>query len=291
VTLFAQFVLSGLGQGAIFALVALGIVVIYNATQIVNFAHGAMGTVAAYVAWFCVDRLGIPVFAAAAIALVLAFAFGVVLELLVVRRLRTATTLTQMIVTVGLSMLLVGAVGLAAGFDPKALDELVPLPSVPLGALIVRPRDAIDLALLVALVAAFLVVYRRSTIGLGMRAIASDAFAARLVGVPLDRVLAVAWGFGVALAAAAAVLAAPSATLTPTMMDTVVVYGFIAAIVGGFGTVTGAIAGGLTVGVADELCKAYLAPELSLSCVFALLLVVLWIRPSGLFGRELARRV
>jgi branched-chain amino acid transport system permease protein len=291
VTLFAQFVLSGLGQGAIFALVALGIVVIYNATQIVNFAHGAMGTAAAYVAWFCADRLGMPTLAAAATALVLAFAFGIVLELLVVRRIRMATTLTQMIVTVGLAMLLVGAVGLAAGFDPKALNELVPLPSVSLGALIVRPRDAIDLALLVALVAAFLVVYRRSTIGLGMRAIASDAFAARLVGVPLDRVLAVAWGFGVALAAAAAVLAAPSATLTPTMMDTVAVYGFIAAVVGGFGTVTGAIAGGLTVGVADELCKAYLAPELSLSCVFVLLLVVLWIRPSGLFGRELARRV
>ena len=290
-TLFAQFVLSGLGQGAIFALVALGIVVIYKATQIVNFAHGAMGTAAAYVAWFCADRFALPVAVAAAIAVAVAFVFGIVIELLVVRRIRTSTTLVQMVVTVGLSMLLVGALGLAAGFDPKSLNELAPFATVSLGALIVRPQDAINLVLLGALVAAFLTVYRRSTIGLGMRAIASDAFAARLAGVPLDRVLAVAWGLGIALAAAAAVLAAPSATLTPNMMDTVVVYGFVAAIVGGFGTVTGAIAGGLTVGVADELFKAYLAPELSLSCVFALLVVVLWIRPSGLFGREAARRV
>lgn len=290
-TLFAQFVLSGLGQGAIFALVALGIVVIYNATQIVNFAHGAMGTAGAYAAWFCAQRLHLPVPVSAAISMVAAFVFGVAVEAFVVRRIRSSATLTQMVVTIGISMLLTGALGLAAGFDPKALNELVPLDSIVYHGFIVRPQDAIDLLLLAVLVAAFVAVYRKSTIGLGMRAIASDAFAARLAGVPLDRVLAIAWGLGVALAAAAAVLAAPSATLTPTMMETIVVYGFVAAIVGGFGTVTGAVAGGLTVGVVDELFKAYLAPELSLSCVFALLVVVLWLRPSGFFGREAARRV
>ncbi|GAC1415316.1 MAG: branched-chain amino acid ABC transporter permease [Candidatus Velthaea sp.] len=290
-TLLAQFVLSGLAQGAIFALAALGIVIIYNATRIVNFAHGAMGTAAAYAAWVATDRLHLAPPLAFVVALAVAFVLGVGVESLLVRRIRSSAPLTQMVLTIGLLMLLVGALGLAFGFNPKSLGELAPLGTLKAGGLIVRPQDALDLVFLGALVAAFVFVYQRTNVGLGMRAIAADPFAARLMGVPLDRILAIAWGLGVALAGATAVLAAPSATLTPAMMDTIVVYGFVAAIIGGFGTVSGAVAGGLLVGVADELIKAYIAPELSLSIVFATLVLALWLRPNGLFGRDGAQRV
>jgi branched-chain amino acid transport system permease protein len=124
-----------------------------------------------------------------------------------------------------------------------------------------------------------------------MRALTQDLFAARLVGIPLTRVLSLAWGIGIALAGVAGILAVPSATLTPAMMDTLVIYGFVAAVVGGFGSLSGAVAGGLLLGVVDNLIKTYLAPELSLSVVFALLLVVLYVRPNGIFGREAVRKV
>jgi branched-chain amino acid transport system permease protein len=124
-----------------------------------------------------------------------------------------------------------------------------------------------------------------------MRALTQDFFAARLVGIPVARILALAWGIGIALAGVAGILAVPSTTLTPAMMDTLVIYGFVAAVVGGFGTIWGAVIGGLLLGIIDNLIKTYLAPELSLSVIFALLLIVLYVRPNGIFGRAAVRKV
>jgi len=141
------------------------------------------------------------------------------------------------------------------------------------------------------LLAALLTLFRRTRIGLAMRALTQDVYAAQLAGIPVGSVLSFAWGAGIALAAVAGILAAPQTQLTPAVMDTLVIYAFVAAVVGGFGTIWGAVAGGLVLGVVDNLIKTYLAPELSLSVVFALLLAVLYVRPNGIFGREAARRV
>ncbi len=286
-----QIVVSGLAQGSIYALAALGIIVIFNATQIVNFAQGAMGVAAAYVAWFAMTALHLPFFFALATAVAFAFALGVVVEALLLRRLQNASTMTQMVVTLGLFMAILGTVGVLCGYNPRAFPELWSQRSFELGAVIVRPQDTLNFALLGGLAGALALLFRRTKLGLAMRAITQDAFAARLMGVSLRRTRSLAWGIGVALAGVTAILAAPVTTLTPGMMDSILIYGFVAAIVGGFGTFSGAITGGLAVGVVDNVVKTFLAPELSLTIVFGLLLLVLYVRPNGFFGRELAQKV
>lgn len=286
-----QTLVGGLAQGSLYALAALGIIVIFNATQVVNFAQGAMGVAATYAAWFCLVHFHLPYLATIAIALIVAFAIGVLVESVLLRHIVAASTLTQIVVTLGLFMLLIGSIGLIFGFNPHAMPEVLPLGSLALGPVIVRPEDALDLGVLISLGLGLAVLFRRTKLGLGMRAITQDIFAAQLMGVPLRSTLSIAWGIGIAIAGITAVLAAPVTTLTPTMMDTLIIYGFVAAIVGGFGTFSGAIVGGLVVGIVDNLIKTYLAPELSLTFVFALLILTLYVRPNGFFGREVAQKV
>ncbi|MGH7716419.1 MAG: branched-chain amino acid ABC transporter permease, partial [Vulcanimicrobiaceae bacterium] len=128
-------------------------------------------------------------------------------------------------------------------------------------------------------------------IGLGMRAITENMYAARLMGIPIGRVLSLAWGIGVMLGGVAAVLAAPTTSVTPNMMDTIIVYAFVAAILGGFGSLPGAVIGGLALGVIVNLVDAFIAPELAMSIVFGLLLLVLYVKPDGLFGRRTVEKV
>ncbi len=286
-----QIVVSGLAEGSLFALAALGIIVIFNASQIVNFAQGAMGVAAAYVAWFSLTVLHLPFVLALAAAITFGFALGVSVETLLLRRLQDASTMTQMVVTLGLFMAILGAVGALCGYNPRAFPELWSQHSFEFGSVILRPQDTLNFAILGTLAGGLTLLFRHTKLGLAMRAITQDRFAARLMGVSLTRTLALAWGIGVALAGATAVLAAPVTTLTPGMMDSILIYGFVAAIVGGFGTFSGAIVGGLVVGVIDNLVKTFLAPELSLTIVFGLLLLVLYVRPNGFFGRRVAQKV
>lgn len=290
-TILPQIVVSGLAQGALYALAALGIVVIYNASQVVNFAHGALAALTAYVTWTLLTMLHVPYALAIVAAIAAAFALGCAIEALALRRVVDASPLTQIVVTLGLLMFFTGMTGLVWGHDPHALPDLVALPSAKLGTVFLLPSEALDVAVLLVLLAGLVLLFRATPIGLAMRALTQDLFAARLVGIPIARVLSVAWGIGIALAGVAGIFSVPVTTLTPAMMDTLVIYGFVAAVVGGFGTLAGAVTGGLVLGVVDNLIKTYVSPQLSLTAVFVLLLVVLYLRPNGFFGREAVRRV
>jgi branched-chain amino acid transport system permease protein len=291
VGILPQIVVAGLAQGSLYALAALGIVVIFNASGVVNFAHGALAALTAYLTWLLLTAAHVPYPLAALGAVLLAFAVGYGIEHLLLRRVVDASPLTQIVVTLGLLMFVTGAIGVAFGYNPRSLPELVDLPSLTAGPLLLVASDAFALVVLALLVAALLTLFARTRLGLGMRALTQDLFAARLVGIPIGRVLSAAWGIGVALAGVAGILAVPKTTLVPAMMDTLVIYGFVAAMLGGFGTIWGAVVGGLVLGVVDNLIKTYLAPELSLTAVFALLLIVLYVRPHGLFGSPGARNV
>lgn len=286
-----QIALAGLAQGSLFALTALGLVVIYNASAVVNFAHGAMGMAATYVAYVMIARWNAPFPVAFAGALVAAFVLGVVVQTLFLARLRNAPLMSQVVVTLGLFMLLEGLLGLAFGYNPRPMSESIPIAPVILGNLVLRPQDVLELALLLVLGLALAALFAATKVGLGMRAITENPYAARLMGIPVGRVLATAWGVGVALSAVAAILAAPTTSVTPNMMDTIVVYGFVAAIVGGFGSMVGALVGGLILGIVVNMIDAFLAPELAMSIVFGLLLLVLYVKPDGLLGRVQVQKV
>lgn len=286
-----QIVVAGLAQGSLYALAALGLVVIYNASSVVNFAQGAMGMAATYLAWVLLNHFNVPYPLAFLGALVAAFALGVLVQAVFLRRLLEASTMTQVVVTLGLLMALQGLLGLAFGYNPRPMPQLLNVAPVLLGNLVLRPSDILALGLLLALGAALALLFRRTKIGLAMRAITQNPYAARLMGIPIGNVLSLAWGVGVMLGAVAALLAAPVTSVTPNMMDTIIVYAFVAAILGGFGSLVGAVVGGLLLGIINNLVDAFLAPELSLTIVFGLLLVVLYVKPDGLFGRKTVQKV
>lgn len=286
-----QISLAGLAQGSLYALTALGLVVIFNASTVVNFAHGAMGMAATYVAYVLVSQLHVPVPLAFVGAIAAAFILGAVVQALLLERLSGAPILTQVVVTLGLFMFLEGVLGLAFGYNPRPMAPPIAIAPVTVAGLVLRPQDIVQLALLVALGVALAALFGATKLGLGMRAITENTYAARLMGIPVGRVLGTAWGLGVLLAAVAAILAAPTTSVTPNMMDTIVVYGFIAAILGGFGSLVGAVVGGLILGVIVNMIDAFLAPELAMSIVFGLLVLVLYVRPDGLFGRKAVQKV
>jgi branched-chain amino acid transport system permease protein len=286
-----QISLAGLAQGSLFALAALGLVVIYNASTVVNFAHGAMGMAATYVAYVLITALHVSFAFAFLGAVVSAFVLGVVVQKVLLSRLQNAPVLTQIVVTLGFFMFLQGMMGLAFGYNPRPMASSINMTPVVFAGLVLRPQDVVQLAVLLGLCVALAVLFGATKAGLGMRAITENAYAARLMGIPVGRVLGMAWGIGVLLAAVAAMLAAPTTSVTPNMMDTVIVYAFVAAILGGFGSLIGALIGGLVLGIVVSMIDAFLAPELAMSIVFGLLLLVLYAKPDGLFGRAKVQKV
>jgi branched-chain amino acid transport system permease protein len=218
-----QITLAGLAQGSLFALTALGLVMIYNASSVVNFAHGAMGMAATYVAYVLIARWQVPFPLAFVAALIAAFVLGVIVQALLLARLRNASLMSQVVVTLGLFMLLEGLLGIGFGYNPRPMSESISIKPVILGNLVLRPQDVLQLALLLILGIALAALFAATKVGLGMRAITENPYAARLMGIPVGRVLATAWGVGVMLSAVAAILAAPTTSVTPNMMDTIVV--------------------------------------------------------------------
>lgn len=286
-----QISLAGLAQGSLFALAALGLVVIYNASTVVNFAHGAMGMAATYVAYVLITTLHVSFPLAFLGAVVSAFVLGVVVQKVLLSRLQGAPVLTQVVVTLGFFMFLQGMMGLAFGYNPRPMATSIKMAPVVFAGLVLRPQDVVQLAVLLALCVALAALFGATKVGLGMRAITENVYAARLMGIPVGKVLGMAWGVGVLLAAVAAMLAAPTTSVTPNMMDTIIVYAFVAAILGGFGSLIGALIGGLVLGIVVSMIDAFLAPELAMSIVFGLLLLVLYVKPDGLFGRARVQKV
>lgn len=289
--LVLQIALAGLAQGCLYALIALGLVVISNTSGVLNFAQGAMGMAVTYVAWFLLTSAGVNFWLAVAIAAAVAFALGVLAQVVLLNRLRGASDMTQIVLTLGLAMLIEGLIGLGFGYNPRPIAFPVSMMPMLIGPLVLRPQDIVNLAFLVALSLALAVMFKRTRLGLTMRSITQNAYAARLMGVPVERVLSFAWGCGVLLGGIASVLAAPTTSVTPDMMNTILIYGFAGAIMGGFGSLIGACVGGLALGVVNNFIVAFLSPELSMSFIFAILLMVLYIKPDGLFGRETVKKV
>jgi branched-chain amino acid transport system permease protein len=289
--LVLQIAIAGLAQGCLYALVALGLVVIANTSGVLNFAQGAMGMAVTYVAWSLLSLAHVGFWPAVIIAAASAFALGAASQVVLLNRLRGASDMTQIVLTLGLAMLLEGVVGLIFGYNPRPMAFPLSMAPMLVGPIVLRPQDIVNVSFLAVLALALAILFTRTTLGLTMRSITQNSYAARLMGVRVERVLSLAWGWGVLLGGIAAVLAASTTSVTPDMMNTVLIYGFAGAIMGGFGSLVGACAGGLVLGIVNNFIVAFVSPQLSMSFVFALLLVVLYVRPDGLFGRKTVKKV
>ena len=273
--------MSGL-TGAIFASLALALVLIYRATDVVNFSQGEMATFATYIAWSLMDH-GLSYWPAFALTLVLAFIGGAAVERVVIRPVEHRPEIVIVIVTIGLLILLNGLTGWIWGAEVKAFDSPFPNETWDVGGVAISVQDIGTLGVCLLTVLALWAFFRFTTLGLVMRAVANNPTASRLVGVRVGWMLALGWGLAAVLGAVAGMMAAPTLFLDPTMMLIVLIYAFAAAVLGDRQPL-GAVVGGLTLGVLLNLLGAYVdfvGSELRLPTALLVLLVVLLIRRRG----------
>ena len=284
--------LNGVTYGLIYAAVALGLVLIWRATRIVNFAQGAMATFTTYVAVTLIDR-GADYWVAFAAALGLGFVLGAVVERLLIRPLPGSSELGRVIVTLGLLILLEAVAGAVWGGSDRSFPANFSQIGLRLGGRQVA-FSSFDLFTLVAvllLMLGMLVLFRFTALGLRMRASAFAPEVARLLGVRVGRILTLGWALAALAGSLAGVLVAPKVLLYPNNMDTVLVFGFVSAVMGGLDSPIGALVGGLVTGLALSYVGGYLGSSLQTVGALVILLVVLVIRPEGIFSRASLRRV
>jgi branched-chain amino acid transport system permease protein len=288
-----QQIVSGLATGAIFASLALALVIIYRSTHVVNFAQGEMAMFTTYIAWELMDR-GLPYWPAFALTLAIAFAGGVAVERVLIRPVEQAAPIAIVIVTIGLLIALNGLAPWIWGAEVKSFPSPFANRTFEIGGVAISTQDIGTLAVCLLVVALLWAFFRFTTLGLALRATAINPVASRLMGVRVGWMLALGWGFAAVLGAVSGMMAAPTVFLDPNMMLTILIYAFAAAVLGGIDSPLGAVVGGLALGVILNLIGTYvevLGPELRLPTALLVLLVVLLIRPAGLFGHVVVRRV
>lgn len=282
---FVQYVLGSVGFGGIYALAALGLVLIFKTSGVVNFAFGALATLCTMILWTVINQIGVPLALAWIIAVVAALVVGGLCERLLLERVRNAPITTQIVLTLGLLLFIQGISGLIWGFTPKGIPQVVRGRSLGGGGYFIARNDVFIVALTVFVAVVMALVFQRTRVGLGMRAVAADRETASLMGVPVRRYVLASWSIGVMITSLSAFLVAPTVSLSPSMMENIAVFAFAAAVLGGFGSLVGAVIGGFLIGVVGNLIAGYLSTNYQLTLVFVLIVVVLYIRPNGLFGR------
>ncbi len=289
--MFWQQVASGLSAGCLYALAALGLVLIYRTMEIVNFAHGEMAMISTFVAYTLLVRVGLPYVLAMLVALAFAFIFGMAIERVFLRPIQEGPLVSMMIMTLGLFMVFNGAAGWIWGFDPVSFPYAVRGRPVFIGDIIVTRDSLLVLAVTVIMAGALYLALRFTMAGIAIRATSQNPRAARLMGVPVPKVYSLTWGMSAVLGAVAGVLIAPTTFLSPSMMAEVQIKAFTAAVLGGFSSLPGAVVGGLLLGVLENLVAGYISTQLKSTFAFALIVVVLLIRPSGIMGTTERRKV
>lgn len=282
-------VVSGLATGSIYALMALALVIVYNATRTLNFAQGEMLMVSAFLAW-TVTRVGAPLLVAVLVAVAGSAALGWLIERLIVRRALAATHWDVLIITVGLSLVLRSLAGIVWSHDEFPFPSFFPSRPVAVGPVRIVPISLGIIGASLTLMAILYVLFTRTRAGRAMRAVAQNQRAARLVGISVERVSSVSWVLAAVVGAVAGVLVAPVIFLS-TNMGLIVINGFTAAVLGGFGSMPGAVLGGMVLGVIENVAPLYLPSGIRHAVPFLLLIAILVLRPGGLLGRVQTRKV
>jgi branched-chain amino acid transport system permease protein len=291
--IFVQQVMSGLATGGIYASLALALVMIYQATDVVNFAQGEMAMFATYLAWSMLNA-GMPYWAAFIATLAIAFVGGVTIQRVIIRPVEGKPILTIVIVTLGLLVILNSVAGWIWTYLQKPFPSPFPREPFRLGTVVFGAHDLGEITVTLVMLGLLFAFFRFTPLGLAMRAAAQNPLSSRLAGIRVSWMLALGWGLAATFGAVAGLMVAPILTLDPNMMGGIQIYAFAAATLGGFTSPMGAVVGGLLVGIVENLVGTYVSfigTELKLTVALAMIIIVLLVKPSGLFGRAQVRRV
>jgi branched-chain amino acid transport system permease protein len=292
-TEFAQQIAAGVREGAIYAGLALALVIIYRSTRVINFAQGEMATFTTFIAWSLMNH-GLDFWVAFPIVLAIAFTGGVAVERVLIRPLESASVLTIVILTLGLALLLNGLMSLIWGGANRQFHGPFSTRTIDVGGVPISVQDIGIVVTSLALVAMLALFFRYTKLGLALRAAAVNPDSSRLVGVRVGWMLALGWGIAAVLGAVAGMMIAPVVFLDPNMMQTILLYAFAAAVLGGLDSPIGAVVGGILLGVTITLLGRYvefIGSTLKLPAALFLILILLLVRPGGLFGSVAVKRV
>ncbi|MDQ1521620.1 MAG: branched-chain amino acid transport system permease protein [Actinomycetota bacterium] len=293
-SLFFTQLMNGIGNGAVYASLALALVLIFRTTGILNFAQGEMALYSTYLVWYFSDR-GLPVWVAILLSMALSFLGGAAIERIVIRPVEQSSPLVLVIVTIGMFLAINSIVQVQFGADAKHLARAYPYHVWRPGHVQISADTLVLVGVLIVECVVLYFLLQRTKLGLAVRAAASNPESSRLLGVPVGRTLMFGWGLAAALGALAGSLAIPASqpALSAASMQSILVFSFAAAALGGFDSTIGAVVGGMIVGVAQTLTTQYVKAlsDIVLVVPFGLILAVLMVRPQGLFGSRQVERV
>lgn len=291
---FVSYILNGISLGSVYAIIALGYTMVYGIAKMLNFAHGDIIMVGSYVAFIAINSMGLPVPVSILLSVVVCTVLGMVIERVAYKPLRHASKLAVLITAIGASYFLQNVALLIFGANTKSFTSIVGNGSVQLagGALSVTMVTIVTVIACVVIMIGLMVFMKYSKAGHAMLAVSEDDGAAQLMGINVNATIALTFAIGSGLAAIAGVLlcsAYPS--LTPYTGSMPGIKAFVAAVFGGIGSIPGAFIGGILLGVIEILGKAYISSQLADAIVFAVLIVVLVVKPTGLLGKQIQEKV
>lgn len=289
---FLTTLISGLSLGSIYALIALGYTMVYGIAKMLNFAHGDVIMVGAFTVIVSVMMLGFPIWVGLLLSVVICTVLGMTIERVAYKPLRKAEPLTVLITAIGVSYLLQNVALLIFGSTQKSFTKVFHVSSVHFGDVSMSGESVVTLAVTIVIMICLSLFINKTRAGKAMRAVSQDKEAAELMGISVNRTISLTFAIGSALAAVAGVFyGATYGFIGPFTGSMPGIKAFVAAVFGGIGSIPGAMVGGILLGVLESMSKAYISTELSDAIVFASLIVVLLVRPTGLFGKVIKEKV
>ena len=285
---FLSYLISGISLGSVYALIALGYTMVYGIAKMLNFAHGDVIMVGAFIAYIAANTLGLPPMVCILVSMAVCTLLGITIERIAYKPLRGATSLSVLITAIGVSYFLQNAALLIFGADPKTFTNLIDFPSITLmnGEVTVSGVTIVTIAVCIIIMIALQLFINKTKTGQAMLAVSADKGAATLMGINVDKTIAITFAIGSGLAAIAGVLLCSAyPTLSSTTGAMPGIKAFTAAVFGGVGSIPGAFIGGLVLGIIENLSKAYISSQLADAIVFAVLIIVLLVKPTGLLGK------
>lgn len=291
---FISNLINGISLGSVYAIIALGYTMVYGIAKMLNFAHGDVIMVGAYVSFCTTAYLGLPPIVSVLFAMIVCTILGILIEGLAYKPLRRATSLAVLITAIGMSYFLQNVALLIWGSAPKVFGSVVPFDSLSLfdGKLIVTAESILTVAACIIIMVCLVFFTKKTRMGKAMRAVSEDKDAAELMGINVNVTISVTFAIGSALAAIAGVLLCSAyPTLVPTTGSMPGIKAFTAAVFGGIGSIPGAMIGGILLGIIEIFSKSYISTSLSDAIVFAVLIVVLLVKPTGILGKKITEKV
>lgn len=283
---FIEQLINGLNLGSIYALMALGYTMVYGIAKMLNFAHGDIIMVGAYTLSLVMTNLGMPPIVAVLASVIVCSALGVTIEKIAYKPLRNASPLTVLITAIGVSYFLQSVALLIFGSNKRKVDSAITMPGIKIGALELTGESIITLGVTLIIMIGLMLFIKKTKMGKAMLAVSEDKGAAQLMGINVNQTISITFAIGSALAAVAGVLFVSSyGFVGPYTGSLPGIKAFVAAVLGGIGSIPGAMLGGILLGIIESLSKAYISTNLSDAIVFAVLIIVLLVKPSGLLGK------